>query len=177
MDTLTLFQELSQHTEWADSVVFAAIIGNKAAEEDDLMLSRLRHIHLVQKVFLDVWQQKPIDPDETQSFDVFEVAGFARRVHHNTIQFHKTLSPETLDAVVRLPWSKLVSDKLGFETDNPSLSQTIMQVFAHSAYHRGQVIARLRELGIEPPMTDYIAWVWAYKPPPSWPDLNRSPGE
>ncbi|NTW75253.1 MAG: hypothetical protein HGB29_10375 [Chlorobiaceae bacterium] len=28
--------------------------------------------------------------------------------------------------------------------------------------------ARLRELGIEPPMTDFIAWVWAQKPAAAW---------
>ena len=44
-----------------------------------------------------------------------------------------------------------------------------MQVALHSTYHRGQINARIRELGGEPPLTDFIAWVWAGKPQPSWP--------
>ena len=164
MDSLALFRELSQHTEWADAVIFSSIIGKPKAERDESIFLRLRHLHLVQKVFLDVLQHLPIDPKETQSFDIVELAGFAAKVHHSIRRFHDTLLPDELDRVVHLPWSKLVSDNLGFETANPSLAQTLIQVFAHSAYHRGQVNVRLRELGIEPPMTDYIAWVWSHKP-------------
>jgi uncharacterized damage-inducible protein DinB len=42
----------------------------------------------------------------------------------------------------------------------------------HSTYHRGQVNARLRELGIEPPLTDYIAWIWFGRPEAEWPALS-----
>ncbi len=52
---------------------------------------------------------------------------------------------------------------------NPSLGQTLLQVTAHSSYHRGQVNVRLRELGVDPPMTDFIVWVWGRKPSPAWP--------
>ncbi|HWR01440.1 MAG TPA: DinB family protein [Chlorobaculum sp.] len=172
MDTIALFNEFSSFTEWADAVVFSAIMGNPQAEQDDSVLKRLRHIHLVQKVFLDVWQQSPINPTETQSLDIAALLGFARQVHQNTRLFNDTLSLAELDRMVELPWSRQVSQKLGFETANPTLGQTLVQVFAHSSYHRGQVNARLRELGIEPPMTDFIAWVWGHKPVPAWPDAS-----
>ncbi|NTU57431.1 MAG: damage-inducible protein DinB [Chlorobiaceae bacterium] len=170
MDTLALFNEFSLHTEWADSVVFSAIIGNKDAEQDESILLRLRHNHLVQKVFLDVWQDLPINPAETQSLDMAALAGFARDVHRNTRRFHETLNLTELDRMVDLPWSGMVSKNLGFDISKPTLAQTLVQVFAHSAYHRGQVVARLRELSMEPPMTDFIAWVWGNKPTPKWPE-------
>ena len=37
--------------------------------------------------------------------------------------------------------------------------QVLMQVFNHSAYHRGQLVTMLRQSGIEKvPATDFIAW-------------------
>jgi hypothetical protein len=33
-------------------------------------------------------------------------------------------------------------------------------------YHRGQVATRLRERGGEPPLTDFIAWIWMHRPAP-----------
>jgi uncharacterized damage-inducible protein DinB len=35
----------------------------------------------------------------------------------------------------------------------------LRQVVNHSTYHRGQVAAKLKRLGVEPPMTDLIRWV------------------
>ncbi len=42
------------------------------------------------------------------------------------------------------------------------------QVANHSTYHRGQVNRSLRQLGGEPPLVDYIAWVWFGKPKAEW---------
>jgi uncharacterized damage-inducible protein DinB len=44
----------------------------------------------------------------------------------------------------------------------------MIQVATHSTYHRGQVNARLREVGGEPPLVDYIAWIWFGRPAPEW---------
>lgn len=39
------------------------------------------------------------------------------------------------------------------------VSQTLIHVFNHSTYHRGQLVILLRQLGIEKfPQTDYIVW-------------------
>ncbi len=35
----------------------------------------------------------------------------------------------------------------------------LRQIVNHSTYHRGQVAAKLKRLGVEPPMTDLIRWV------------------
>ncbi len=49
------------------------------------------------------------------------------------------------------------------------VGQSAVQVAMHSTHHRGQVAARLRELGVEPPMVDFIVWVWIGKPAAEWP--------
>jgi uncharacterized damage-inducible protein DinB len=173
MDATAIIGELIQHMEWADAVVFSAIHGKPELEGDETLLKRLRHIHLVQKVFFDVWKNQPINPNVTDSFNSLELVGFAKPLHREIQEFQNSLSADELDRVVNLPWAAQVSSNLGFEISNPSLGQTLLQVTAHSSYHRGQVNSRLRELGIDPPMTDFIAWVWARKPSPSWPAASR----
>lgn len=168
MDAVAIIQELTQHMEWADSVVFSAVLGNPKAEQDESLLKGLRHIHLVQKVFFDIWKNIPINPQETDLLSASELFEFAKSIHQDIRLFQASLSSGELDQVIHLPWAQQVSSDLGFSIANPSLGQTLLQVSAHSSYHRGQVNARLRELGFNPPMTDFIAWVWTHKPSPTW---------
>ncbi len=46
--------------------------------------------------------------------------------------------------------------------------ESVLQVAMHTVYHRGQVARRLRELGAEPPLSDFIAWVWMDRPEADW---------
>ena len=49
-----------------------------------------------------------------------------------------------------------------------TLSESVWQVLSHSTYHRGQIATRIRELGGEPPLVDFLYWVWSDKPTPEW---------
>lgn len=169
MDMLRLFGEQTRQTAWADALVLSAIIGRQAAEEDAQILEKLRHQHLVQRAFLDFWRGLPIDPHLTKSLDIHALSVFARAVHEETARFHESVQQEELDRIVDLPSKCLMAERLGFEPGDPTLAQTFLQVFSHSAYHRGQICARLREIGIDPPMTDFIVWIWSHQPEPCWP--------
>jgi uncharacterized damage-inducible protein DinB len=61
-----------------------------------------------------------------------------------------------------------VEQALGVPPGMTTLGDTCFQVASHSTYHRGQVNARIRELGVEPPLVDFIAWRWFKNPPPAW---------
>jgi len=37
------------------------------------------------------------------------------------------------------------------------------------SYHRGRINKKLRELGYEPPLTEYFIWVWRGRPKTEWP--------
>jgi uncharacterized damage-inducible protein DinB len=168
MDTLALFRDFARFTEWADAVVFASIRSWPEAGLDELLLSRMRHNHLVQKVFLDVIERRPFDPEETRALGMAALEQFTRNVHRGFAVYHDLLAPEALDVPVELPWSRMIGEKLGFEVHVTTLGDLLVQVFVHTAYHRGQVNARLRELCLDPPMTDFIAWAWAGKPAAVW---------
>ena len=78
------------------------------------------------------------------------------------------LEESALKSEVSMPWVKSFETQLGRTFSTPTLGETIVQVASHSTYHRGQVNARLREVGGEPPLVDYIAWIWFGRPEPNW---------
>jgi hypothetical protein len=47
------------------------------------------------------------------------------------------------------------------------VAQAYMQVCMHSHGHRSQCATRLRALGGEPPVTDFIVWL-NERPAPAW---------
>ena len=71
---------------------------------------------------------------------------------------------EDLDKPMPMPWAGRFKEKPGVTT----FRDTLLQVPMHSSYHRGQVNARLREVGADPPLTDYIVWIWMERPSPVW---------
>ena len=52
-----------------------------------------------------------------------------------------------------------------------AMIDTVLQVVLHTTYHRGQINLRLRELGVEPPLTEYFVWTWRGKPAADWPEV------
>jgi len=46
--------------------------------------------------------------------------------------------------------------------------EALVQVAMHSLHHRGQNIARLRQVGGEPKNVDWIIWLWKGKPESVW---------
>ena len=44
------------------------------------------------------------------------------------------------------------------ETHTVPFRQALLHVVNHSTYHRGQVVAQLRQLGLRPPKTDLVHW-------------------
>jgi uncharacterized damage-inducible protein DinB len=68
---------------------------------------------------------------------------------------------------VQLPWADRLVERFG-QALPATWSETVLQVNLHTTYHRGQVTSRLRALGSEPPLTDFIAWIWMGRPAPGW---------
>jgi uncharacterized damage-inducible protein DinB len=64
-----------------------------------------------------------------------------------------------------------VEQRLGRRPEPTTIGETALQVVFHSTYHRGQINARLRTVGVESSLVDYIAWVWLGRPEPEWPSV------
>jgi len=64
-----------------------------------------------------------------------------------------------------VPWAATLEAEKGRPMTAPTVGETVFQVVNHTTHHRAQVSVRLRGLGGEPPLVDYIAWVWFGRPP------------
>jgi uncharacterized damage-inducible protein DinB len=169
MKVSDLLNDLFRHMEWADALVWSAVLPNPALVEDRSVRDRLYHLHLVQRAFLHIWRGEQMQFEGTDALRGVELARWGRAYHADVPQFLATIDGSQFDTAVQLPWASQITGLIGTDLTSPSLGETLLQVGLHSTYHRGQINARIRELGGEPPLTDFIAWVWAGKKLPSWP--------
>jgi uncharacterized damage-inducible protein DinB len=169
MHTRDLFVDLYRHMEWADAATWRAVLGSTGARADESMRVRLHHIHLVQRAFLSIWRGEPIDVHAGEALSLGDLATWAGPYYAEARAEIARPGAPPLDGTVQVPWSKQIVERLGFEPAATTLADTIVQVYGHTSHHRGQVLARLRELGTTPPFVDYIAWVWQGRPAAAWP--------
>lgn len=154
--------DLFAHQAWADSEHCRIIGSHAASEADENIRERLHHYHLTQRAFLMIAKGEEITfPKRKDVPPASELKISMRRFHEEAAAFLGSVSEAQIAERVRIPWFR-----------NPQIEITIgealLQAAMHSQYHRGQNAARLRELGIDPPMTDLIAWWWKGRPAPQW---------
>lgn len=172
MKDLGTLRELIHHMQWADALVWSAALSNPEAAGDLALRGKLFHTHVVQRAFLSVWRGEAPGRPPSEPPDLPTTLQSVRDYYSELTPFLDALGEGELGRPVALPWAGRFAQRLGREPATPSLAETLLQVAMHSTYHRGQVNARLREVGVEPPLTDYIAWVWFGRPEPRWPALS-----
>jgi uncharacterized damage-inducible protein DinB len=170
-------RELYRHMEWADAIVWSTLLAAPAAAEDATLRERLYHIHMVQFSFLRHWRGLGRELDEPAFPDAASLARWGREFHGDARQYLASVGAADLVAPSVVPWTTMVERHFGRKAHPTTLGETLLQVAMHSAHHRGQVSTRLREVGCEPPITDFIAWVWFGKPEAAWPDVAAAGAE
>jgi uncharacterized damage-inducible protein DinB len=172
----TELRQLLSHMEWADALVWQAVMPLEGAREDPRIRELLHHVHTVQWVYLQLWLGEDLAVRGPDDFpDLPSLCRWARAYHDDLAAFLSSLDASVLDRPVRFPWAEALVERFG-EVATTDVRQAILQVTSHSTYHRGQVNARIRELGGEPPLTDFVAWVWAGQPSPGWPEDGEGGG-
>lgn len=168
--SIDLLRQLIRHMEWADSQVWRAVMAHEPAGSDQRLRNLLTHLHLVQRIFLVVWQKQPLDPARgmPQFATIADLRAWAQTYYAEANRFLDGINESSLKVEVVMPFVKAMETQIGRTFATTTLGDTIFQVTSHSTYHRGQVNARLREIGGEPPLVDYIAWVWFGRPEPDW---------
>ena len=164
---------LFQHMDWADAKVWESVLKFPAADKDPRLKKLLYHISSVQRAFFYVrTKQPPVFPKETDFLALLDIAKWGYECYTWNNEYLKSLNENELKNIIEIPWADRVEKIIGKPPGNTTLAETMLQVTTHTAYHRGQVNARLREIGGEPPMVDFIAWVWLGKPKAVWDFLN-----
>ena len=162
------FQDLLTHMEWADALTWRAARVAPSALTDERLKYLLHHMHLVQEVYLQAWRGDAFKLVELTGFsDLAAIEAWATPYYRLVSEYARTVDELKFSEPVDFPGSQLIADKFG-KILPATLSESAWQVFSHTTYHRGQVAVRLRELGGEPPLVDFLVWVWSGKPAPEW---------
>lgn len=155
--------------EWADALVWKAVRAIGDGEPDGQLRERLLHIHVVQWAFLNVWTGRPMNFPEAGEFAALaDLEAWARPCYAVARGHLEPLDAVKLSGEAELPWAAGLTKRFGREPAAVTLGETAFQVTSHSTYHRGQVNTRLRELGVDPPLVDYIVWLWLGRPAAEW---------
>jgi uncharacterized damage-inducible protein DinB len=156
---LPMIRELFNHQAWADAAILTAVRSHSAAREDEALRKTLHHIVVTQRAFLSLFLERPFDPktEFRVPTTLKDIEALFREAHRDEIAYVGKLEEAGLSRVLELPW-------IG---SRASIGEALMQVVMHSQAHRGQCATRLRAIGGNPPITDFIIWI-KDRPAPVW---------
>lgn len=175
MINASILMDMYAHMRWADAQVWSAVTAHRPAAEDQKMKELLEHIHIVQKAFLMLWRGEDITENMPRFDDLASVLKWAKPCYGEAIEHIEAIGEEGLSVPVNMKWAAMIEKQIGRRPEAVTTGETALQVAMHSTHHRGQVNARLRELGGEPPTVDYIIWLWSGRPEPEWPSTGGDP--
>ncbi len=163
-------RDLFAHMAWADAVVCRAAMASPATAGDAKIAEILQHYTWTQRTYFALWSHADVD---FQSFaaeprDLGSLAASIRKHHAELSKWLAAAEDEQQGQPLVIPWADRLEQRLGRPPGPATVGESMVQVVTHSAHHRGQINSRLRELGVEPPLVDFIAWVWFGKPAAEW---------
>ncbi len=157
-----------RHMEWADAAVWRAVLASENAKADAKLRDYLYHLHMVQQAFLRAWRHEPRDTPYPTFENAPSMIEWAQTYYPEAHAELNALTDEKISEPLMVPWAAMVEKRLGRPPDATTIAETAMQVIFHTMYHRGQINARLRQVGETPPLVDYIAWIWMGRPAADW---------
>jgi len=116
----------------------------------------LAHIVTGEWVWLELWLGRTHSASDRQSYasqftDIASIRAGWSAVEKERRPFLNALTAASLERVIE--YTSLMGNRCAY-----TLCRMMQHVVNHSTYHRGQVTTLLRQLGAQPPATDYLRY-------------------
>lgn len=144
------FRDLLKYNEWANYRVLKSI--EEVGSDQQELLKLYSHILSAQTIWLNRIKDLPTSPFPVwQEYKLSELKTMTEESsdYWNDYMGHHKL--ETFEEMI------FYTDTEGKKHEN-TIREIITHMVNHSTYHRGQVARAMRTKGLEPPVTDYIAY-------------------
>jgi uncharacterized damage-inducible protein DinB len=136
--------DMYRQMEWADAMVWNAVLASGSRQTDEKLREYLYHLHIVQHVFFRMWRGEPVETSYPTFEDAKSLMLWARSYYSEALAFLESLSDEKVSEAIPVPWASMVEERIGRSPETPTIGDTILQVALHTTYHRGQINSRLR---------------------------------
>lgn len=150
MESVDSFRKLFEYDYWGNQEALRSIENLKETPERALKIAG--HIIGAQRVWLGRLEADFTTPAPWPLLSLEEAGDAVNEMYQRWTAYLSGLSPEKLDEDLVHRNSK------GIEFRTP-VRDVLMQLVMHSAYHRGQIAAVVRDAGGKPSATDYIVYV------------------
>ena len=144
-----LLKELTRHQAWADAEHWKALHANSTLLEDKEIRKRLNHMVMAYEMLQTLARGET--PDAAAMKDRESVQELETAMTKANEGLTAALASADLEKTIALPRGP----KGPFQAPAGVL---LLQALMHSQHHRGQNASRMRELGVTPPMTDFVIW-------------------
>jgi uncharacterized damage-inducible protein DinB len=144
-----MLRDMARHQAWADAAHWKALHENSTLLEDAEIRKRLNH--MVSALGMLTLLAQGGTPDfsgvkEIEPADQLEAA-------------LATANSELIAAIDSVDLEKMIPLPRGPHGPwEAPAGMLLLQAITHSQHHRGQNASRMRQLGVNPPMTDFIVW-------------------
>src|SRR3954468_394432 len=102
---LAELKDLYRHMEWADAMVWRALLANEDARSDQKLRELFHHLHLVQRAFLRAWRGEATDTAYPTFADAQSLMLWGQSYYPELLAHFETLTDKEIAAPMQLPWT------------------------------------------------------------------------
>lgn len=142
------FEELYAYDNWSNKRILDSV--DDQVKKDDRFLSLMSHVVTAKIIWLHRVEGLPTSPFPVwEKYNFREIQSMTDESHIRWMGFLHRYKIDTYEEIIHYKTS------LG-EDHESRLINILTHVVNHGTHHRGQAISRIKELGGEPPITDFI---------------------
>ena len=142
------FRNLFKYNDWANQQLLITLENHDIKNERIIVV--FGHLISAQIIWLNRIKELPTSPFPLwEHYKVRELKSMVEESSRNWLNYLDEHQLDTFEEMIFYRNSK------GNQYES-TIGDIITHVIAHSAYHRGQVAALMRDEGVQPPVTDFI---------------------